>query len=112
LTKRDGLPLCGGNFDQHQPRMVLMQIKDIAITNPLGLHARACAKVVQVASRFRCNVSLVVEGRRASARSIIAVMLLSASVGTMVRVEVDGPEEAHAMREIAALFDSGFGDRT
>ncbi len=88
-----------------------MKVQVVAVTNRLGLHARACAKIVQVASRFRSNVSLMAKGRRASARSLVAVMLLSASVGTMVRVEVDGPDEARAMRAIAALFHHGFGER-
>ena len=89
-----------------------MQTRELAITNPLGLHARACARIVQIASRFRCNVSLVVKGRRASARNIVAVMLLTASVGTTVRLETDGPDEVAAMREIAALFHDGFGERS
>jgi phosphocarrier protein HPr len=89
-----------------------MQIRSIAIINPLGLHARACAKIVQISSRFRSNVSLVVKGKRASARNIMAVMLLTASVGTTVRLEVEGPDEAEAMREIAALFHDGFGERS
>jgi phosphocarrier protein HPr len=89
-----------------------MQIFELAIINPLGLHARACAKLVEIDSRFRCNVSLVVKGRRASARNIVAVMLLGASVGATVRLEVDGPDEALAMREIAALFRDGFGERS
>jgi phosphocarrier protein HPr len=89
-----------------------MQIYEVAITNRLGLHARACAKIVAIASRFHCNTSIVVKGRRASARSIIAVMLLSASFGTTVRLEVDGPEEDLALREIAALFHDGFGERS
>lgn len=57
--------------------------------------------------RLRCSVSLVVDGRRASARSLLALMLLSASAGTMVKLEVDGPEEAAAMRAITALFQDG-----
>ena len=89
-----------------------MQIFEFAIINPLGLHARACAKLVEIDSRFRCNVSLVVKGRRASARNIVALMLLGASVGATVRLEVDGPDEALAMREIATLFRDGFGERS
>ncbi len=89
-----------------------MQIRHIAIINPLGLHARACARIVHISTRFRSRISLVVKGKRASARSIVAVMLLTASVGTTVRLEVDGPDEAEAMREIAALFQDGFGERT
>ena len=89
-----------------------MLTRVVSIVNPLGLHARACAKLVHIASRFRSNVSLVVRGRRASARNIVAVMLLTASVGVTVRVEVEGPDEAEAMREIAALFHDGFGERS
>jgi phosphocarrier protein HPr len=89
-----------------------MKTRMIAITNRLGLHARACARIVHIASRFRSNVSLVVKGKRASARNIVAVMLLTASVGTTVRLEIDGPDEAEAMRAIAALFHDGFGERS
>jgi phosphocarrier protein HPr len=88
-----------------------MRIEEVTVTNRLGLHAWACARIVEVASRFRSDVSLIVGGRRASARNIIALMLLSASVGSVVRLEVEGADEARAMREVAALFDSGFGDR-
>jgi phosphocarrier protein len=54
----------------------------------------------------------VAKGKRASARNIVAVMLLTASVGTTVRLEIDGPDEAEAMRAIAALFHDGFGERS
>jgi phosphocarrier protein HPr len=89
----------------------LMLTRVVSIVNPLGLHARACARIVQIASKFRSTVSLPVKGRRASARNIVAVMLLTASVGTQVRIEVDGPDEAEAMRAIAALFHDGLGER-
>jgi phosphocarrier protein HPr len=85
---------------------------DLAIINPRGLYALAYAKLVEIASRFRCNVSLVIKGRRASARNIVAVTLLGASVRATVPLEVYGPEEAVAMREIAALFHDGFGERS
>jgi phosphocarrier protein len=87
-----------------------MQIQEVPVTNALGLHARPSAKIVDVASRFRCTVSLVAKGRRASARSILAIMLLSASAGTLVQLETDGPDEASAMREIVSLFSDRFGE--
>jgi phosphocarrier protein len=89
-----------------------MQTRFVSIINPLGLHARACARIVHIASRFRSTVSLHVKGKRASARNIVAVMLLTASVGSTVRIEVDGPDEAEAMKAIAALFHDGFGERS
>jgi phosphocarrier protein len=88
-----------------------MQIREIEITHRLGLHARACASIVQVASRFRCNVSLVRGVRRASARSIVAVMLLAAAVGTTIRVETEGPDEVAAMSAIVSLLNDGAEQR-
>jgi phosphocarrier protein len=89
-----------------------MQIRTFAITNPAGLHTRACARIVQISSRFRSKVWLVVKGKRASARNIMAVMLLTASVGTTVRLEIEGPDEAQVMRQISALFHDGLGERS
>ena len=91
--------------------MRIMQTRIVEITNRHGLHARACAKIVQVASRFRCNVALVSGVRRASARSIVAVMLLAAAVGTTVRVETDGPDELAAMTAIVSLLSDGLERR-
>ena len=90
-----------------------MLTRVVSIINPLGLHARACARIVADLPRNSarpCRWS--VKGRRASARNIVAVMLLTASVGATVRIEVDGPDEAEAMRAIAALFHDGFGERS
>jgi phosphotransferase system HPr (HPr) family protein len=66
---------------------------------------------VDIAERCRCNLSLVGKGRRVSARNIVAVMLLTASMGAAVRIEADGPDEEVAIREIATLFHDGFGER-
>jgi len=88
-----------------------MQTREIEIVNRHGLHARACARIVQVASRFRCNVSLVSGVRRASARSIVAVMLLAAAVGTTIRVETDGPDEIAAMGALVSLLNDGLERR-
>ena len=81
-----------------------MQMREIRITSRHGLHARACARIVQMASRFRCEVSLTSGVRRASARSIVAVMLLSAAMGATIRVETDGPDELAAMTAIVSLL--------
>ena len=88
-----------------------MQKRDIAITNRLGLHARSSAKIVQLASRFRSHVTLAYRGRRASARSIVAVMLLAASVGATIVLEAEGPDEVEAMTAMSELIDDGFGER-
>ena len=92
-------------------RIIGMQTREIEITNRHGLHARACARIVQVASRFRCNVSLVSGMRRASARSIVAVMLLAAAVGTTIRVETEGPDEMAAMSAMVSLLNDGLEQR-
>ena len=86
-----------------------MQIREIEITHRLGLHARACARIVELASRFRCNVALVCRRRRASARNIVEMMLLAGAFGSMVRVETDGPDESAAMAAIVRLLKDGLG---
>ena len=88
-----------------------MQTRFIKLTNRCGLHARACAKVVQVASGFRSSVSLIWNGRRASARSIVAVMLLAAGMGATIRLEISGPDENEAMTAMAQLIAGQFGEQ-
>jgi phosphocarrier protein len=88
-----------------------MLMHKIMISNARGLHAQTCARIVRIAGRCRCNISLVVKGRRASARNIVAVMMLTATMGATIRIEADGPDEAVAMRQIAALFQDGVGER-
>ena len=88
-----------------------MQTRLVELTNRLGLHARACVKVVQLASQFRCNVCLIWNGRRASARSMMAVMLLAAGVGATIRLETSGPDEAEAMTAMVQLIAGQFGER-
>jgi len=89
-----------------------MQIRELPVTNPHGLHARAAARVVHLASSFRSSVSLVVGGRRASARNIVGVMMLAAAVGSTVRLEVEGPDEDAAVSALVDLFDDGLEFRT
>ncbi len=89
-----------------------MQVRQVELTNRLGLHARACAKIVRVASRFRCSVSLIWNGKRVSARSMVAVMLLAAGVGATIRVETQGPDEVEAMTAMVQLISDQFGEQS
>ena len=81
-----------------------MQTRQVSIANSLGLHARLAAQIVVLASRFRSNVSLAFKGRTANARNVIAVMLLAASVGSTIRIEASGPDEAEALDALSSLI--------
>jgi len=104
------LPSQGREFSGRSGAFI-MQTCNVAIINRFGLHARAAAKVVRLASQFRCSVSLVFNGRRASARSMLAVMMLAASMGSVVRLETSGPDEAAAMTAMVKLIGNGFGEQ-
>ena len=82
--------------------------RDLQISNPLGLHAQASAKVVQALTGFRSQAFLMAKGREVNAKSIMGVMLLAAGPGTSVRARIEGPDEVEAMAALAALFESGF----
>ena len=83
----------------------------LAIRNRLGLHARAAARFVHTASRFRSHVSAGRHGRTMDGKSILGILLLGASQGTEIEVTVDGPDEQEAMAALAALVADGFGER-
>jgi phosphocarrier protein len=88
-----------------------MQERELTIMNRLGLHARASVKLVSLASRYGSSVMLVVNGRRANARHLIAVMLLSAGMGAKVSIQVNGPDELEAMTAVTRLITTGFGEQ-
>ena len=88
----------------------VMQTRAITIINPLGLHGRAAAKLVTLCTRFQSRVELVVNGRRANGRRFIALIMLSASMGAKVNIEVTGPDEARALTAVTRLISSGFGE--
>ncbi|MCX7692491.1 MAG: HPr family phosphocarrier protein [Tepidimonas taiwanensis] len=87
-----------------------MMQRTVTISNKLGLHARASAKLTKVASAFQCEVWLSRNGRRVNAKSIMGVMMLAAGLGATVEVETDGPDEQAAMEAIVALIDDKFGE--
>ena len=87
-----------------------MQKREIKVVNKLGLHARASAKLTQVASKFTAAVWLTRNGRRVNAKSIMGVMMLAAGIGSTVELETDGADEGEAMDTIAKLFADKFGE--
>jgi phosphocarrier protein len=80
------------------------------ISNRLGLHARAAAKLTKLAGSYRCEVHLSRNGRRVNAKSIMGVMMLAAGMGTEVSIETDGPDEAQAMEALRTLIDGKFDE--
>ena len=82
--------------------------RELTVSNRLGLHARATAKLVQLLSGFRANATLVAKGREVNAKSIMGVMLLAAGQGTPVTVRVQGEDEADAMAAVVDLFERRF----
>jgi phosphocarrier protein HPr len=80
------------------------------ISNRLGLHARASAKLTKLAGSFRSEIFLSRNGRRVNAKSIMGVMMLAAGLGSEVEIEVDGPDEQAALTALRALIDDKFGE--
>ena len=87
-----------------------MAERDIEITNKLGLHARASAKLTQTAGRFKAEVWLSRNGRRINGKSIMGVMMLAAARGTSIHLETVGPDEDAAMDALVALIEDRFGE--
>jgi phosphocarrier protein HPr len=82
----------------------------LKISNKLGLHARASAKLTKLAGSFKSEVFLARNGRRVNAKSIMGVMMLAAGLGSEVELEVSGADEAEAAQAIRALIDDKFGE--
>ena len=84
--------------------------REIEITNKLGLHARASAKLTQLATRFSAEIWIARDGRKVNAKSIMGVMMLAAAQGSLVAIETDGPDEAQAMAALVDLINEKFGE--
>ncbi|WEN40761.1 Phosphocarrier protein HPr [Thauera sp. GDN1] len=83
---------------------------DAAIINKLGLHARASAKLTQLASGFPCEVWLERNGRRVNAKSIMGVMMLAAAKGSTITIDTQGEQADEALAAIQALVADRFGE--
>jgi phosphotransferase system HPr (HPr) family protein len=84
--------------------------RELRIRNRLGLHARAAARFVHTASRFRSKVTAARDGRTMDGKSILGILLLAASFGTAIEVVAEGPDENEAIEALAALVEGGFGE--
>lgn len=84
--------------------------RDLVVSNRLGLHARATARLVQLLSGYKCSATLAAKGREVNAKSIMGVMLLAAGTGTHVLLRVEGEDEAEAADAAAALFERRFDE--
>ncbi len=87
-----------------------MLAREITIGNKLGLHARAAAKLVSIASGYGANITLEKDGQSVNGKSIMGVMMLAASQGTVLHIAIDGDGEEEAMQALVALIDDKFGE--
>lgn len=87
-----------------------MQRKQITIINRLGLHARAAAKLVNCASGYRSIVQIERNGQRVNGKSIMGVMMLAASQGSTLEIEVSGEDETEALEALVDLINHRFGE--
>ena len=87
-----------------------MITKDLKVLNKLGLHARAAAKLVFIANKFVSDITLVKDDKRADARSIMKILMLSASRDSIINITVEGNDEIQAMNSIERLFQNKFDE--
>jgi phosphotransferase system HPr (HPr) family protein len=89
-----------------------MRESEVKVINPLGLHARAAAQLVRLATTFSSRITLYRGDKSgsANAKSILSLLALAVSSGTIVRIEVEGQDEETAMGAVELLFATGFGE--
>jgi phosphocarrier protein HPr len=86
--------------------------RSVTVVNRLGMHARAAAKFVHLATRFESRVMVSRQGREMDGKSIMGLLLLAAAKGTVVTIAADGPDELAAAEALAAMVTNGFGEDT
>ncbi|MFA6228834.1 MAG: HPr family phosphocarrier protein [Rhodanobacter sp.] len=84
--------------------------QEIVVSNKLGLHARASAKLVQLVQGFKSTVWLISKGREVNAQSIMGVMMLAAGIGTSLTIRAEGPDEELALSAVVELFERKFDE--
>jgi phosphocarrier protein HPr len=89
-----------------------MTAQAVTVVNQLGMHARAAAKFVHLATRFEARVRVARDGREMDGKSIMGILLLAAARGSTITISADGADEQDAVRALVALVESGFGEET
>ena len=87
-----------------------MTSRTVAVVNPLGLHARAAAKFVHIATTFASQITVGRNSKVMDGKSIMGILLLAAARGTILTISADGPDEEPAVDALVQLVESGFGD--
>ena len=87
-----------------------MTTRTVTVVNPLGMHARAAAKFVHLATRFQARVRVARDRREMDGKSIMGILLLAAARGTPLTISAEGVDEADAVKALTALVESGFGE--
>ncbi len=86
--------------------------RDVRVVNQLGLHARAAARFVHLATRYHAQIRVGREAKVMDGKSIMGILLLAAARGTTITISADGPDERDAVEALAQLVASGFGEET
>lgn len=89
-----------------------MRSQEVEILNDLGMHARASAKLTQLAGQFQSDIWLSRKNKRVNAKSIMGVMMLAATKGSQVLIEADGPDEQQAVETLVGLINDHFGEKS
>ena len=87
-----------------------MTTRDVTIANTLGMHARAAARFVHVATAFQSRITVSRDGRSVDGKSLLGLLLLAARCSTVISIAADGPDEGEAAETLAQLVASGFGE--
>ena len=89
-----------------------MTSQAVTVVNQLGMHARAAAKFVHLATRYESKVRVARDRREMDGKSIMGILLLAAARGTTLTISAEGPDEAHAVQSLIELVQSGFGEES
>jgi phosphocarrier protein HPr len=87
-----------------------MTTRSVTVVNALGLHARAAAKFVHIATRFESHIRVGRDAKEMDGKSIMGILLLGAARGTTLRISAEGPDEAAAVAALVNLVETGFGE--